>query len=95
MNRVRAHTIGTSRWHPGPGNAVQNVPQPQVQDVTKAKALLDEAGWVDSDGDGYRDKEINGQKTKFEFTMIVRNSKERTDICELLRQNLRPIGSRL
>ena len=47
---------------------------------------------MDTDGDGYRDKEINGQKVKFEFTIVVRNSKERVDICELLRQNLRPIG---
>lgn len=82
----------TSRWHPGDSNAIKNAPTPQVQDIAKAKQLLDEAGWIDSDGDGYRDKEINGKKTKFEFTVVVRNSKERTDICELLRQSLRPIG---
>lgn len=28
-----------------------------VQDIEKAKQILDEAGWVDSDGDGVRDKD--------------------------------------
>ena len=28
-----------------------------VQDIAKANAILDEAGWVDSDGDGIRDKD--------------------------------------
>ena len=31
-------------------------------DVAKATALLDEAGWKDSDGDGLRDKMLNGKK---------------------------------
>ncbi len=33
-------------------------------DIAKAGKLLDEAGWKDTDGDGIRDKVINGQKTK-------------------------------
>lgn len=82
----------TSRWHPLASKAVKNAPTPLKMDREKAKQLLDEAGWVDSDGDGYRDKEINGTKRKFEFTILVRNQKERVDICELLKQNLRPIG---
>lgn len=28
-----------------------------VQDIAKANAVLDEAGWTDSDGDGFRDKD--------------------------------------
>ena len=82
----------TSRWHPGPENAVSNVPQPWKQDRDKAKELLEAAGWTDTDGDGYRDKEIDGNTTKFEFTILVRNQKERVDICELLKSNLRPLG---
>lgn len=82
----------TSRWHPGPGNAVNNVPQPLTQDRDKAKALLEAAGWTDSDGDGYRDKQVDGELVKFEFTIVTRNQKERLDVCELLKQNLRPIG---
>ena len=82
----------TSRWYPGSGNAVGAKIEPVNQDLEKAKKLLAEAGWVDSDGDGYRDKEINGKKRKFEFTIIVRNAKERIDLCELLAQNLRLVG---
>ncbi|MCA9175968.1 MAG: peptide ABC transporter substrate-binding protein [Planctomycetales bacterium] len=82
----------TSRWHPGPDNAVKNVPQPYHQNVEKAKQLLADAGWTDTDGDGYLDKQIDGKTTKFEFTILVRNQKERVDICELLKENLRPLG---
>lgn len=35
----------------------------------KAKQLLMEAGWIDSDGDNIRDKIINGEKIKFSFQM--------------------------
>ncbi|RCS40560.1 peptide ABC transporter substrate-binding protein [Bremerella cremea] len=38
-------------------------------DLDKARALLDEAGWKDTDADGIRDKVINGQKNPFTFTL--------------------------
>ena len=78
----------TSRWHPGEHSAVRMIPHPVTMDHDKAKQLLDEAGWTDSDSDGYRDK---GGK-KFEFTILTRNQPERIEICELLKQNLRLIG---
>jgi peptide/nickel transport system substrate-binding protein len=36
-------------------------------DPQKALALLGEAGWKDTDGDGVLDKEIDGQRTPFRF----------------------------
>lgn len=38
-------------------------------DLELAKKLLDEAGWVDTDGNGIRDKVIDGKKVQFEFTI--------------------------
>lgn len=38
-------------------------------DIEGAKKLLDEAGWKDSDGDGIRDKVVDGEKIKLEFNL--------------------------
>jgi peptide/nickel transport system substrate-binding protein len=60
--------------------------------LDKAEKLLDEAGWVDTDGDGIRDKEVNGKRIPFEFNLTVSLKPERIDICNLLRENLDSIG---
>ena len=52
-----------------PGCFPRTAPQPYKQDFDKAEDLLDAAGWTDSDGDGIRDKEINGRRVPFEFTL--------------------------
>lgn len=45
--------------------------KPVPFDVEKAKKLLDEAGWKDSDGDNIRDKMIDGKKTQFSFELMT------------------------
>ena len=68
-------------------------PQPYYkQDLTKAEQLLDEAGWTDHDGDGIRDKEIEGRSVPFEFTIVCPNAPDRIAICTLLKENLDQIG---
>jgi peptide/nickel transport system substrate-binding protein len=69
--------------------------EPSKQDLDKAEALLDEAGWVDHDNDGVRDKEIDGKLVPFEFSMLVNQQPHRIKICTLLKENLDQIGIRM
>ena len=69
--------------------------QPYKQDLDKAEALLDEAGWVDHDNDGVRDKEINGRLVPFEFSMLVNQQPLRIAICTLLKESLEQVGVRV
>jgi peptide/nickel transport system substrate-binding protein len=45
--------------------------KPNAYDPKKAEELLTEAGWVDSDGDGVRDKVLDGVKTKLEINLMI------------------------
>ncbi|MGC3969357.1 MAG: peptide-binding protein [Pirellulales bacterium] len=62
------------------------------QNLDKAEELLDEAGWTDSDGDGIRDKTIDGKSVKFEFTMLCASIPLRIATCTLMKENLEKIG---
>jgi peptide/nickel transport system substrate-binding protein len=45
--------------------------KPIPYDVEKAKQLLDEAGWKDTDGDNIRDKMIDGKKVQFSCEVLI------------------------
>jgi peptide/nickel transport system substrate-binding protein len=79
-------------FHPDAWMFPQNPAEPFRHDLDKAEDLLDEAGWVDSDSDGVRDKEINGRVVPFQFTLMVTNKPDRIAICNLFRENLESIG---
>ena len=62
-------------------------------DLKKAAALLDQAGWTDSDGDGIRDKEVNGKSLKFEFVLkYYANNVEWDSTLIIYKNELRKIG---
>jgi peptide/nickel transport system substrate-binding protein len=69
--------------------------EPYRQDLDKAEALLDEAGWIDHDNDGIRDREIDGRTVPFEFSVLTRNQPLAVAICTLLRESLERIGVRV
>lgn len=82
----------TGNFHPASRWSPQPPPKPYQQDLAKAEALLDAAGWTDTDGDGVRDKLVDGRRIPFEFTIMVVNAPDRVSICSLLRESLDRIG---
>jgi peptide/nickel transport system substrate-binding protein len=82
----------TGNFHPTAPWASKKPKKIYEQDFDKAEELLEQAGWTDSDGDGIRDKIIDGRLRRFEFSIICLNTSERIKICNLLKQNLDQIG---
>lgn len=82
----------SSEYHPDSWAGPKEPRTPYKQDLEKAEQLLDEAGWVDNDGDGIREKEINGKTVKFEFSIMCFNQQLRVDICTSLKESLDRIG---
>ncbi|MEM6531929.1 MAG: ABC transporter substrate-binding protein [Myxococcota bacterium] len=65
-------------------------------DLDRARAKLDEAGWVDTDGDGIRDRLVDGKRIPFEFDlMIYGSSTEFATVANIYREALLRIGVRL
>ena len=86
------HSRSNGMFHHNSWMYPKKPPKFYEQDLDKAEDLLDEAGWVDSDGDGIRDKVINGRVVPFEFTLMVSLKPDRIAICNLLREDLENIG---
>ena len=83
---------GRGTFHPTSAMFPKDGPEPYQQDLDKAEELLDEAGWTDSDGDGIRDKEINGRRFPFEFTLMCAPFEDRIQTCTLMKECLDAIG---
>lgn len=60
-------------------------------DVKKAKELLAQAGWKDSDKDGVLDKTVNGKKVDFKFTLIHAN-KDNEKYWTMYKEDLKKAG---
>ena len=61
----------------------------QKYDALIARKLLQEAGWVDHDGDGIRDKD----GIKFEFEYLIHNAKEyHQKIADIIKESLEEAG---
>ena len=61
-------------------------------DIDKAKQLLDDAGWVDTDGDNIRDKVINGVKTPFSFKFSYMASPTSKEIVLMMKESMYKAG---
>jgi peptide/nickel transport system substrate-binding protein len=67
--------------------------KPWPYDPEKARRLLEEEGWYDSDGDGILDKEIEGKRVPFQFTLVywVKNPTAKA-IVDYIATALKEIG---
>ena len=90
---VKAILEGLAPVTAGPVQPVSWAHNPNIRryafDPARAKALLDEAGWKDSNGDGIRDKD--GQK--FSFTMITQAGfAVRENVAQVLQRQFKDVG---
>lgn len=62
-------------------------------DPQQARRLLEEEGWYDSDGDGVIDKDIDGKRVPFRFslTYFVKNPTTKA-VCEYVATALKEVG---
>jgi ABC-type transport system substrate-binding protein len=58
----------------------------------KAKQLLSEAGWADTDGDGILNKTIDGKKVDFKFTYLLNTNESRKQTILVVADALKKIG---
>lgn len=92
------HGLGTLHTGPYPKQVAcyDKSIEPYPYDIDAAKALLEEAGWTDSDGDGIRDKVIDGQKMDFEFTFLMYGSStEYETLASIWREALLEVGVKM
>ena len=62
-------------------------------DIAQANQLLDDAGWKDSDGDGIRDKVVNGQKVKLSLELKYPSGSDVVEkIATLFAENCKKAG---
>jgi peptide/nickel transport system substrate-binding protein len=60
-----------------------------------AQNILEAADWKDSDGDGIREKKINDQETKLEFTLLATDWPELKQTAEILKEQWEKVGARV
>ncbi len=67
--------------------------EPWPYDPAEARRLLDESGWVDSTGDGIRDKMVDGERVSFRFDfMYPAGNTTAEKIAIFLQSELRRLG---
>lgn len=75
-------------FKPGTWAANTNI-QAYPFDIEKAKMLLDQAGWLDSNGDGVRDKD----GTPLRFTVVTnQGNDQRIKTAEIMQQTFKQVG---
>lgn len=67
--------------------------QPIPYDPDRARTLLAEAGWTDSDGDGLLDKEIDGERVPLRLDYLtIASSGFGNNLAQIYQENARQVG---
>ncbi|MEO5906115.1 MAG: ABC transporter substrate-binding protein [Saprospiraceae bacterium] len=66
--------------------------QPIRQDLAQSLALIKEAGWNDTNGNGTPDKVINGKLEELSITMKITNKEEGQSLASIVRDNAKKAG---
>jgi peptide/nickel transport system substrate-binding protein len=82
-------TIGP--FHPDVEYYNKNV-EPVKYDLNKARMILENAGWSDSNGNGVVDKTLGGKKTELNLDVTVTKRPEGQAIALLLKENAAKVG---
>ena len=70
--------------------------EPIPFDLDRASEMLNQAGWTDTDGDGIRDKILDGKKTDLEFTMLATSGSPEWDAAQAIyKEDLMKIGVKM
>lgn len=72
--------------HPSLTKRISPKVKPYPHDIAKARQLLAEAGWKDTDGNGILDKEIDGEKVDFEINLNFNTGNSRRERACLIFQ---------
>lgn len=89
-------TTTESPIHPSNKKYYNHTLTPYEYNPEKAKQLLKEAGWQDSDGDGILDKTVNGKKLQLAFQFLFNSGNDiRKNIGIILQEEARKIGIKI
>ncbi|MBN8703474.1 MAG: hypothetical protein J0M08_10435 [Bacteroidetes bacterium] len=79
--------------HPSKTRDYNSEIKPYQFNTEKAKQLLEEAGWKDTNGDGTIDKVINGEKTEFAIDFSTNSGNDmRKQIALMFQEEARKVG---
>jgi peptide/nickel transport system substrate-binding protein len=79
--------------HPSRQQAYNDTLTPYGYSPDNADSLMTAAGWVDSNGDGIREKKINGQVTDFQVEFLYNSGNDqRKQIGLILQEEARKVG---
>lgn len=86
----------TGPTYPMQRGAYNDTLPPIPYDPARAAQLLEEAGWIDQDGDGIREKILDGRKVNLEFEILTNAGNEvRLQIARIIQQEAQKVGMKV